>query len=112
MPMRPCLAAMYATFSTDATRPCAEAVLMTRPQPASRMPGSSSRVVWKAAERLTAMMSSQRSTGNSSIGAVCWMPALLTRTSMHPKRSVASRASVSMAAGSRTSAPLNATSTS
>ena len=55
-----------------------------RPQPRARMPGSARRVVWKAEVRLIAMMASQRSGGNSSTGATCWMPALLTSTSMRP----------------------------
>ena len=44
------------------------------------------RVVWKAEERLIAMIASHFSIGNSSIGATCWMPALLTRMSSRPKR--------------------------
>ena len=41
-------------------------------------------MVWNADERLIAMIWSHFSTGNSSIGATCWMPALLTSTSREP----------------------------
>jgi hypothetical protein len=57
---------------------------MMRPQPRAFMPGRARRVVWKAEDRLIAMIASQRSTGNSSTGATCWMPALLTRMSSAP----------------------------
>jgi hypothetical protein len=50
------------------------------------MCGSATAVVWKAAVRLMAMMASHFSTGKSSIGETCWMPALLTRMSTPPKR--------------------------
>src|SRR3546814_7898157 len=56
-------------------------MLMTRPQPFLRIAGSAALVAWKAAERLMAMMASQRSSGNDSIGATYWMPALFTSTS-------------------------------
>ena len=39
---------------------------------------------WNAAERLIAMIASHCSTGNSSMGATCWMPALFTRMSTPP----------------------------
>src|SRR6266478_2873968 len=42
------------------------------------------RVAWNADERLMAMIWSHFSTGNSSIGATCWMPALFTRMSTDP----------------------------
>ena len=57
---------------------------MMRPQRRAFIAGSTSRVVWKAELRLMAITASQRSTGNSSIGATCWMPALLTRMSTPP----------------------------
>jgi hypothetical protein len=44
-------------------------------------------VVWKADERLIAMIWSHFSAGNSSIGATCWMPALFTRMSTRPSAS-------------------------
>ena len=45
------------------------------------MPGSDSRIVWKAALRFTAMIASQVSTGISASGAACCKPAQLTRMS-------------------------------
>ncbi|MNO09335.1 hypothetical protein D3C81_2324260 [compost metagenome] len=48
------------------------------------MPGKARRVLWKTDDRLMAMIESQRSTGNSSTGATCWIPALLTRISTPP----------------------------
>ena len=59
--------------------------MITRPQPFSRIIGSTSLVAWKAEERLIAMMASHFSSGNSSIGATCWMPALFTMMSTVPK---------------------------
>ena len=46
------------------------------------------RMVWKAADRLIARTASHFPGGKSSIGATCWMPALLTRMSTRPKRGV------------------------
>ena len=43
-------------------------------------------MVWKADERLMARIASHFAAGKSSIGATCWMPALLTRMSSRPKR--------------------------
>jgi hypothetical protein len=63
------------------------------------------RVVWKALDRLMAMMASQRSTGNSSMLATCWMPALLTSTSTPPKVSAAKAIMASISAGLLMSAP-------
>ena len=83
-PTSPCLAATYADFCADATRPCAEAILTTRPQLRARMPGIANRMVWNADVRLIAITASQRSTGKSSTAATCWMPALLTSTSTPP----------------------------
>ncbi len=59
---------------------------MIRPQFFAFMPGTAARMVWNAADRLIAMIASHFSGGNSSIGATCWMPALLTRMSTAPKR--------------------------
>ena len=59
-------------------------MLMTRPQFFWRIAGIASRVVWKAELRLIAMIASHFSTGKSSTGATCWMPALLTRMSTPP----------------------------
>ena len=53
----------------------------TRPKPRSTMPGSARRMVWKAAERLMAMIRSQVAAGISLIGAVCCTPAQFTSTS-------------------------------
>ena len=57
---------------------------MMRPKPCFFMYGSAAAVPWNTADRFSAMMASHFSTGKSSIGAVCWMPALLTRMSMRP----------------------------
>ena len=54
---------------------------MIRPQPFAFMPGTASRVVWNAADRLIAMIASHLSGGKLSTGETCWMPALLTRMS-------------------------------
>ncbi len=69
------------------------------------MCGSASRVVWKAAVRLMARMAFHFSTGNSSTGATCWMPALFTTTSMPPKRSAAPDIMASICAWRLMSAP-------
>jgi hypothetical protein len=42
-------------------------------------------MVWKAEDRLIAMIWSHFSIGNSSIGETYWMPALLIRMSIAPK---------------------------
>ena len=55
--------------------------MITRPQPFWRIIGSTSLVAWKAEERLIARIASHFSSGNSSIGATCWMPALFTMMS-------------------------------
>jgi len=57
---------------------------MMRPQLRAFIAGRASRMVWKAAERFSAITASQRSDGNASNGATCWMPALLTRMSTLP----------------------------
>jgi len=80
-PTTACLAATYADFCTDATFPWAEAMLTIRPQLARFIAGRAQRAVWNTAERLSAMIASQRSRGKSSTLAVCWMPALFTRMS-------------------------------
>ena len=58
-----------------------------RPQPLAIISGNAAFEAWNAAERLTAMTASQRSSGKSTIFATCWMPALLTRMSTPPNRS-------------------------
>ena len=58
---------------------------MIRPQLRAFMCGSAARMAWNAAERLIAMTASHFSTGNSSTGATCWMPALFTRMSTPPE---------------------------
>ena len=58
---------------------------MMRPHLRCFMPGSAARVEWKADDRLMAMIASHFATGNSSIGATNWMPALLTTMSTLPK---------------------------
>src|SRR5829696_2367506 len=55
------------------------------PHPVLRIAGTARRVVWKAEDRSMAMTWSHLSIGNWSIGATCWMPALLTRMSSRPK---------------------------
>src|SRR5881394_3980329 len=85
-PARPCFAATYADLKGLATSACAEAMLTMRPQRFFFIAGSAARVAWKAEERLMAMIASHLSTGNSSTGATCWMPALFTSTSTAPKR--------------------------
>ena len=69
----------------EATSECADAVLMMRPHLRAFMPGTAARMVWKAADRLMAMMAFHFSIGKSSIGATYWMPALFTRMSTEPK---------------------------
>src|SRR5262249_61388639 len=54
---------------------------MMRPHLRAFMPGTAARVARNADERLMAMIWSHFSMGNSSMGATCWMPALLTRMS-------------------------------
>ena len=56
--------------------------------------------------RLMAMIASQRSIGNSRTGAVCWMPALLTRISTPPRSRVACAIMSSISAGFDMSAAL------
>jgi hypothetical protein len=67
-----------------ATSECAEAVVMIRPQLRLFMPGTAARIAWKAEERLIASIASHLSTGKSSMGETCWIPALLTSTSTPP----------------------------
>ena len=66
-----------------------QAMLTMRPQPLLFMPGTASRAVWNAALRLIARMASHLATGNSSTGATCWIPALLTSTSTEPNSAIA-----------------------
>src|SRR3712207_293342 len=56
-------------------------MLTILPQRRARIPGTAALVAWKAAERLMARTASHLSSGNSSMRATCWMPALLTRMS-------------------------------
>src|SRR5215510_8754157 len=95
----PCLAATYADLKGEATRAWAEAMLMMRPQPFSFMAGTARRIAWNAPDRLMARMASHFSTGNSSIGATCWMPALLTMISMPPNVSAVWRTMWAIALG-------------
>ncbi|MEY3272820.1 MAG: hypothetical protein RLZZ341_1721 [Pseudomonadota bacterium] len=88
-----------------ATRPWALAMLTMRPQLRARMAGMARRLVWKALDRLMAMIASQRSTGKSSTLATCWMPALLTRMSTPPAASAAKAIMASISAGLLMSAP-------
>jgi len=62
-------------------------MLMMRPQFARFMAGRAQRAVWNTADRLSAMIASQRSRGKSSTFAVYWMPALFTRMSTWRPRS-------------------------
>ncbi len=101
----PCLAATYALLPAEATSPCADAMLSTRPQLRARMPGSAMRMAWNAEVRLMAMIASQRSTGNSCTGATCWMPALLTRMSTRPNSRSHVRTMSSISSGLLMSAP-------
>ena len=59
---------------------------MMRPKPRAFMPGTAACTVWKAEDRLMAMMASHFSGGNSSTGETNWMPALLTRMSTARRR--------------------------
>ena len=74
-------------------------MLMMRPQPRFSIAGSAQRIAWNAADRFSAMIASQRSTGNSLTFAVCWMPALFTRMSTAPARASIPRISDSTSAG-------------
>ena len=58
---------------------------MMRPHLLASSPASARRVVWNADDRLIARIASHFATGKSSIGATCWMPALLTRMSSRPR---------------------------
>src|SRR5215213_9016065 len=80
-PSRPCLAATYALLYGEARRPWTEEMLTTRPQPRSYMPGSTARARRNGVSTIRASMAANRSGGNSSTGATCWNPALLTSTS-------------------------------
>ena len=57
---------------------------MIRPQPLAFMPGIAAFMPWNTPDMLMAMIWSHFSSGNSSTGAVNWMPALLTRISSDP----------------------------
>jgi hypothetical protein len=48
-------------------------------------------MAWKLEEKLMAMIASHFASGNSSIGATCWMPALFTRMSTLPSAASAAR---------------------
>jgi hypothetical protein len=64
------------------------------------MPGVTARIAWNAEERLIAMTASHFSTGKSSIGETCWMPALLTSTSTRPNVFSASEIMLAISIGS------------
>lgn len=76
----------------EATRPWAEAILMMRPQSLAFMPGSTALITWNAEDRLMATIASHLSSGISSVGATCWMPALFTMTSTLPNSAAANLA--------------------
>ena len=82
---------------------------MMRPQPFAFIFGSAARVAWKAEDRLIAMISSHFSIGNSSTGATCWMPALLTRMSTAPNSASAMAIMPAISAGLVMSAGENST---
>ncbi len=104
-PISPCLAATYADFSTEATIPCADAMLTMRPQLRCFIAGSTMRVAWNAAERFSASTASQRSTGKRSTGATYWIPALFTRMSTPPCRESMCESIASISSGFDRSAP-------
>ena len=79
---------------------------MMRPHFRAFMPGTAARMVWKAAERLIAMIASHFSGGKSSIGETNWMPALLTRMSSEPSFFSASATIAAISGGLVMSAPL------
>jgi hypothetical protein len=64
------------------------------------MPGMTALMQWKADERLMPMIASHLSSGKSSIGETCWMPALLTRMSTEPQRASASATMARISDGS------------
>src|SRR5699024_1760831 len=67
--------------------------LMMRPQPRSHIFGSAALVSTNGASSMSVLISRQSSIGNSVIGWILWMPALLTR--MSTSRSTPSSAEVS-----------------
>src|SRR3990167_4653045 len=89
-PARPCLAETYADLNGEATLACADPMLSIRPHFLDFMYGSARRVVWKAEDRLRAMIRSHLATGNSSRGETNCVPALLTRISTPPNDLAAS----------------------
>ena len=68
-------------------------MLITLPHPAARISGRAAAVVWKADDRLIAMIASHFAAGKSGIAATCWMPALFTRISQAPAFSISARQS-------------------
>src|SRR6476646_8464312 len=74
--------------------------MKARPQPRCFMPGVTARIAWNAEERLIAMTASHFSTGKSSIGETCWMPALLTSTSTLPNVLSANEIMLAISVGS------------
>src|ERR1700722_10713246 len=82
------------------------------PDSCARIWGSSRRVAWKAADRLTASAASQFATGKSSIGAKWRTTALLMRMSTAPKRVFAAAISAATSDGSERSASTYSTRTS
>src|SRR5215469_119710 len=87
-------------------------MFMMRPQLRRFICGITARMAWKLDDRLIAMIASHFSTGKSSIGAVCWIPALFTRMSTRPNLRVATSIISETSACCDRSAGLNATSTS
>ncbi|MNE94656.1 hypothetical protein D3C80_1926470 [compost metagenome] len=65
---------------------------MMRPQRLAFMPGRTALIRWNAEDRLMATMASHLSSGISSVGATCWMPALFTMTSTLPNSDAANSA--------------------
>ena len=81
-------------------------MLMMRPQLRAFMCGRAARMAWNAADRLIAITASHFSSGNSSTGATCWMPALFTRMSTPPSSRVACATIAAISAGFDMSAAL------
>ena len=90
-PTRPCLAATYALLNGLATSEWMLPMLTMRPKPRARMPGSTARVRRATPVSITWTRKSHFAIGNSSSGATCCRPALLTSTS-HGRDSAASAA--------------------
>lgn len=86
-PTTPCLAATYATLSTDPTKPCVDAMFIIHP-PAPWVSKILS-ACWlqrKGAVRFVSITAFQSSRDNNLIGQTHWIPALFTRISKRPNR--------------------------